>query len=101
MILSRALGRPLLYLISMNDLTTEERAAAAAQGWGLFHVFDLARGRWNLAVLPPRFGPGMHAERTLRAVIEQARNNHPVALKALRLIAAFNAGKAGKEGKKR
>lgn len=92
--------RAALYLLSMNDLTNEERAAAAAQGWGLFHVYDMAKRRWTLNVLPLDF-QGTSAEATLRQVLERARSNNAIAIKALRLIAAFNAGAAGKtKGKK-
>lgn len=90
-----------VYLISMNDLTREERSTAAMQNWGLFHVFDLDKRRWSMNVLPLTFDGGISAEKCLRFVIERARGNDSVALKALRLMAAFNAGKAGKTRRKR
>lgn len=89
-----------LYLTSMNDLTKTERAEAAAQNWGLFHVYDLAKQRWSMNVLPLSFGPGIDADKALKFVMDRARSNQPLALKALQLLSAFNAGQARKEKKK-
>ena len=47
----------LLYLISMFDLTKEERLEAATQGWGLFQIYDLDKCRWHMNVLHVSFGP--------------------------------------------
>lgn len=77
----------------MHDLTKEERAVAASQNWGLFHVFDLAKQRWSMNVLPLSFEGGKSAEHALRFVLDKARNNQPVAIKALQLIAQFNSKK--------
>lgn len=82
-----------LYLISMNDLTRQEREEAAQQGWGLFHVYDMEKSRWVMNVLPLEIGNGKDATAALNHVIAQAKFNHPLSIKALQLIAKFNAGK--------
>jgi hypothetical protein len=64
-----------------NDLLTkEEDAQAAAQGWGLYHVYDMAVDQWVIRVLP--------AEAT-NHVVNLARNNYPLPLKALRLMTHY------------
>lgn len=67
----------------MHDLLTiEEDKEAAKNGWGLHHVFDLATDRWQISILPAE-AAGL--------VVNLARNNHPLPLKALRLMT--NQGK--------
>ena len=79
-----------LYLISMNDLTKEERAVAAAQNWGLFHIFDMDRSRWVMNVLPLQFV--VSAPVMLGHVVNQAKMGHQVSIKALQVMAQFNKG---------
>lgn len=62
----------------MHDLLTkEEDTVAAAQGWGLYHVYDMAVNQWVIRVLP--------AEAT-NHVVNLAKQNQPLPLKALRLM---------------
>lgn len=63
-------------------LTLTEDAEAAKQGWGLHHVYELEAQRWSIRILPAEAGP---------AVVNLARANHPLPLKALRLMT--NQGK--------
>ena len=66
----------------MRDLlTADEDLQAAAQGWGLFDVYDLKTTRWRVMVLGQP-----SAEVASRRVVEQARQGSGVALKALRLV---------------
>jgi len=76
----------------MDDLTKEERAEAARQNWGLFHVFDADKQRWIRTVLPTPLIDGCRAGDALNQVIAQAKFNHSLSIKALRLMAQFNAG---------
>ena len=65
----------------MHDLlTAEEDRQAAAQGWGLHHVYEMEHRQWVIRILP--------AEAT-EGVINLARNNHPLPLKALRLMTHY------------
>lgn len=82
----------LLYLISMFDLTKEERLEAAAQGWGLFQIYDLDKCRWHMNVLPLSFGPMSSPAQVQSLVINQARARHPLSVKALQLMSQYNAG---------
>ena len=62
----------------MNDLLTiEEDAEAAAQGWGLHHVYELELKQWVVRILPAEATPH---------VVTLARNNQVLPLKALRLM---------------
>jgi hypothetical protein len=62
----------------MNDLLTkEEDVVAAAQGWGLYHVYDLNTSAWHVSVLPSQ---------AQQHVVNLAKANHPLPQKALRLI---------------
>lgn len=72
----------------MSDLLNiEESAAAAAQGWSLSHVYDLAASKWRVQVyaLPD-------CEKAGQFVVAQARAGNAVALKALRLVQASHQG---------
>ena len=73
--------------MSKTDLLTiEEARAAAAQGWSLGHVYDLATRRWRVMVL------GMpSAEAVSQHVVHLARNGQPLALKALSLVMKSNS----------
>lgn len=58
-------------------LTDEEDKAAAAQGWGLFHVYDLAVTQWVIRVLPAEASPN---------VVNLAKTGDRLAVKALRIL---------------
>ena len=77
----------------MFDLTKEERAEAARQGWGLFQIFDMEKRTWHMNVLPIALGPNMSVVQVQTLVLSQARQRHPLSLKALRLISRYNSGK--------
>lgn len=79
-------------LISMDDLTPQEKSEAAAQNWGLFHVFDAEKSRWLRTVLPVTFNETATAANALNHVVAQAKFNNPLSIKALRLMAQYNAG---------
>ncbi len=62
---------------SMLDLLTlEEDKAAAEQGWGLYHVYELSMQKWVVRVMPTEAAP---------IVVAQAKSGSPLAIKALRL----------------
>jgi hypothetical protein len=82
-----------LHLISMLDLTKEERAEAAAQGWGLFQIYDLDKCRWHMNILPLSIGSHATVSQAQAHVINQARARHPLSVKALQLMSQYNAGK--------
>jgi len=62
-------------------LTDLETAQAAAQGWGLHHVFDGTS--WKVMILG-----NPSAEKAGAFVMSQARTGNGLAIKALQLIAA-------------
>ena len=65
----------------MNDLLdAEEDKEAAKQGWGLHHVYELEEARWGIRILPAEATPH---------VVNLARQNHPLTLKALRLMTHY------------
>ena len=65
----------------MHDLLTiEEDKIAAAQGWGLYHVYDMVVNQWVIRILPAE---------AATAVVALARNNQPLPLKALRLMTHY------------
>lgn len=76
----------------MDDLTTQEKSEAATQNWGLYHVYDLGRERWVRTILPVTFNETAGAAQALNHVVAQAKFNNPLSIKALRLMAQFNAG---------
>jgi hypothetical protein len=76
----------------MHDLTKEEKNEAAAQNWGLFHVYDTTKEMWVMTVLPINFSDTVGAMQALNHVVSQAKFNHSLSLKVLRLMAQFNAG---------
>lgn len=62
----------------MHDLLTiEEDKAAAAQGWGVYHIYDMAVDQWVIRVLPVGAQPN---------VVIQAKAGNPLAVKALRIL---------------
>jgi len=68
-------------------LTPLEVVEAAAQGWSLSHVFDLASGKWRVMVL------GMpSAETAGQFVVNQARMGSTLAQKALGFVVKSNQG---------
>lgn len=65
----------------MHDLlTADEDRQAAAQGWGLHHVYDMAVNQWVIRILP--------AEATTY-VVNLAKANQPLPLKALQLMTHY------------
>lgn len=58
-------------------LTAEEDKLAAAQGWGLHHVYDMAVNQWVIRILPAA---------ATDSVINLAKLNQPIPLKALKLM---------------
>lgn len=70
-------------------LTIEEDREAAASGWSLNYVYDARAERWAVQILPLIFAkPFEHADAMASQVIGLARIGHPLALKALRFVAA-------------
>ena len=73
-------------------LTADEQKEAAELGWKLCDVYDLAKQRWILTVMPA--GPSIQSVRDVQlAFIEQARNRIAVASKALKLIVSSNVSR--------
>lgn len=68
-------------------LTPDEKRQAAELGWELCDVFDLAKKRWVLAVMPVDF-PARPVREAQLAVIDQARQRVKVAVKALKIISS-------------
>jgi hypothetical protein len=68
-------------------LTVEEDAIAAAQGWSLCHIYDLATEKWRVQVyaLP-------NCEQAGAFVVNQARMGNAICIKALRLVQASHQG---------
>lgn len=65
----------------MQDLLTiEEDKEAAKQGWGIHHVYEMETDRWSIRILPVDMA-GL--------VVNLARANHPLPLKALRLMSNY------------
>lgn len=70
-------------------LTIEEDQEAAASGWSLEYVYDIKSGRWVVQILPLLFiKPFHYADAMATQVVGMARLGNPLALKALRLVAA-------------
>jgi hypothetical protein len=61
-------------------MTIEEDKVAAAQGWELCHVYEMHEDKWKICILPPTM-TGL--------VVNLAKANHPLPLKALRLISHY------------
>lgn len=74
----------------MYDLfTVEEDKEAAASGWSLNYVYDTKNQRWATQIFPLVFAkPFECADAMASQVIGLARMGHPLALKALRFVAA-------------
>lgn len=78
-----------------NELETQQ---AAAMGWQLCRVYDPHKRVLILAVLPLSFDK-CSAPAAYAAVVEMAKSRNPLAIRALTLIAQFNAPRP-KKGKK-
>lgn len=62
----------------MHGLLTDlEDKTAATQGWGLYHVYDLAVSQWVIRVLPAEAAPN---------VTNLARAGDALAIKTLRIL---------------
>lgn len=61
-------------------LSKEEDAAAARNGYGVYHVYDLSYNSWTVRLLPTNMVPH---------VMQLAQNKDEVALKALRTLQYF------------
>ena len=70
-------------------LTKTESEQARAQGWQLCEVYDAQQSRLQLAILPADFGR-LNSEQAFQAVTALAKQQNPLAIKALTLIAQFN-----------
>ncbi len=68
-------------------LTPDETRQAAELGWMLCDVYDLAKRRWLLTVMPVDF-PARPARAAQLDVIVQAKQRVKVAVKALKLISS-------------
>lgn len=73
-------------------LTADEQKEAARLGWVLCDVYDLAKKRCVLTVMPVDF-PQRSVRDVQLAFIEQARNRIAVASKALKLIVSSNVSR--------
>ena len=74
----------------MDDLTPEEVALAALQGWQLCRVYHQEKRRWSVMVLPLRFGTAHlpTADAAGAYVVALARSGQQLAAKALGLVMA-------------
>jgi hypothetical protein len=70
----------------LNQSETEQ---ARSMGWQLCEVYDTQQGRLTLTVLPTDFKRAS-SEQALQHVTAMAKQRHPLAIKALTLIAQFN-----------
>lgn len=68
-------------------LTPDETRQAAELGWCMCDVYDLAKKRWLLTVMPVDF-PTRPARAAQIDVITQAKQRVKVAVKALKLISS-------------
>ena len=80
----------------MHDLTPEEEAAAKKQGWGLFVIYDEQKRRWMLGILPIKFTNLQGAPQALQFVLNRAKQNDQLCIKALRAITRFNSSRGKK-----
>lgn len=64
-------------------LLPRETEQAAAEGWGLFWVFDLGPKKWRLMAL---YTNGNANQDAGEYVVSRARMGHPICTKALQLI---------------
>lgn len=80
-------------------LTTREAEHAAEHGWELCPVFDLAKTRWALEVLPTDH-PTTSAVAAQMTVYSLAQHGDAVAIKALQLVVRSHQPPAKKARKK-
>lgn len=84
----------------MFDLLNENEARHAAEhGWALCPVYDLAKTRWALEVLPTDH-PATSAVAAQMAVYSLAQHGDTVAIKALQLVVRSHQPPAKKARKK-
>jgi len=67
-------------------LSIEEDDIAASHGWRLAPVYDLRLKRWRDSIISTGDGRHNNAEAATRHVIGMARQQIPLALKAIRLV---------------
>ena len=77
----------------MDDLTPQEITTANERGWGLYYVFDQKVARWSRTILPTNFDVCKHAQVAAVQVINTAKMNDQLSIKALRLMSQFNTRK--------
>lgn len=73
-------------------LTPDEKREAASLGWELVDVYDLAKKKWVLTVMPVNF-PTRPVRDVQIEFIEQTRSRIKVAMKALKLVVSSNASR--------
>jgi hypothetical protein len=66
-------------------LSIEEDKLAAAQGWGVFYVYDLSIAKYSVRILALSL-PHPHSEAAGIFVVGRARFGDPLAQKALKLL---------------
>ena len=86
----------------MTDrLSDRETRHAAAQGWQLCDVFDLASSRWQIEVLPTEENEIKSTAAMQRVVYDLAACNDSVAIHALRIIVRAHQPKPKPRRKKK
>jgi hypothetical protein len=70
-------------------LTTEEQEQARALGWELRDIYELQTCRLRIVPMATDW-PTTSVHATMATVIQQARERHAVAIKALKLVAQSN-----------
>ena len=85
----------------MLDLLSEsEDHAAALRGWSVEYVYDAARKRVDVVMLPKTFSKQFpHTEALIRAVVKDARQGDQLCMRALQLVARGPTAKT--KGKKK
>lgn len=70
-------------------LSDQDRCAAEEQGWRLEHIYDLAKRKVVLTVMPVNF-PAVSGWQARAEVVARARAGQALAVRALRLIKRSN-----------
>lgn len=83
----------------LDRLSNRETQYAAAQGWQLCDVFDLASSRWCVEVLPTKENEIKSAAAMQRVVYDLAACNDSVAIHALRIIVRSHQSKPKRKKK--
>lgn len=73
-------------------LTIKEDEEAAQHSWGLRYVWDLASRRLRVLVLPVGTDRFKNATEAIAHVVNQARQSHPLSVRALGLVVASLKG---------